>query len=266
MHIFLATVFPFLALTCHLFSMELQEVHHHPSSPNIPTKKERLTISPCNADNNSLQEKTDPTHDDCHSTISSTWGLERKNGTQERIEQYSESVGYDIEAIARGLVNFQKGLKPKCIQGDVDECELLLQIQSDLFEQKAAENKNRVEQFFNALTTKTALTEVVANKLYYEVLIEGTGSKMVKVTSEPLLHYVMSTFEDIKVTSTYDNGGPVNIPLCGTIPGFVKGVIGMREGERRRLYVHPDLAYKRGGSVPPNSVLIFDVAIIKIDG
>ena len=45
------------------------------------------------------------------------------------------------------------------------------------------------------------------------------------------------------------------------IPGFREGVIGMREGETRRIYVHPEMAYGVTGEVPPNSLLIFDVEV-----
>jgi peptidylprolyl isomerase len=176
-------------------------------------------------------------------------------------EQELLKLDYDAESIARGLMDFQKGKKP---ERDVNESELLLQILSDVFEQKAAENQSRAEQFFRTLATKAALTKVIDNQLYYEVLVKGTGQKMIEATSKPLIHYTVSAFEDIKIVDTYKNGEPVQMPLCDAIPGFVKGIIGMREGERRRLYVHPDLAYTRGGFVPPNSVLIFDVAVIEI--
>ena len=37
----------------------------------------------------------------------------------------------------------------------------------------------------------------------------------------------------------------------------------MKEGEKRRLFVHPDFAYGTNGPLPPNSLLIFDIEVVK---
>ena len=36
----------------------------------------------------------------------------------------------------------------------------------------------------------------------------------------------------------------------------------MREGEKRRIYVHPELGYGTAGHLPPNSLLIFDIEVL----
>jgi peptidylprolyl isomerase len=199
--------------------------------------------------------------------------------TQDNVSQYSEYIGYtlgkelqilnvpcDEEAIARGLKNFKEGVKPNYIESGVNESEIILQLQEELFDKKAAENKKRTEEFFCNLCKNPRLITVVDKQLYYEILKEGTGSASVRADSKPLVHYASCTFEDIKLADTFADGEPVRIPLRETIPGFSKAIVGMKKDERRKVYIHPDLAYKRGGAVPPNSVLIFDVAIIQLDG
>ena len=37
----------------------------------------------------------------------------------------------------------------------------------------------------------------------------------------------------------------------------------MKEGEKRVIYIHPDLAYGTYGSLPPNSLLIFEIEVVK---
>jgi len=37
----------------------------------------------------------------------------------------------------------------------------------------------------------------------------------------------------------------------------------MKEGEKRRLFVHPEVGYGTSGQLLPNSLLIFDIEVIK---
>ncbi|MEC8306525.1 MAG: FKBP-type peptidyl-prolyl cis-trans isomerase, partial [Chlamydiota bacterium] len=52
------------------------------------------------------------------------------------------------------------------------------------------------------------------------------------------------------------------IPLSQTVIGFQKGLSGMQKNEKRILYLHPNVAYGLGGTLPPNSLLIFEVDLI----
>ena len=52
------------------------------------------------------------------------------------------------------------------------------------------------------------------------------------------------------------------MPLEGVIPGMREGLIGMRVGGQRRLYIPPELAYGDKGAgnvVGPDEVLVFKV-------
>jgi len=40
----------------------------------------------------------------------------------------------------------------------------------------------------------------------------------------------------------------------------------MKEGEKRVVYVHPELAYGTSGFLPPNSLLTFEVGLIQANG
>ena len=52
----------------------------------------------------------------------------------------------------------------------------------------------------------------------------------------------------------------------GVIPGFSRGVTGMRVGGQRRIIVPPDLGYGSGAyqSIPGNSTLVFEVELVSI--
>lgn len=64
--------------------------------------------------------------------------------------------------------------------------------------------------------------------------------------------------------SAYDRGEPVAFPLTGVIPGWQKGVPGMKVGGIRRLTIPAALAYGEqgaGADIPPNSDLVFVIEI-----
>ena len=52
------------------------------------------------------------------------------------------------------------------------------------------------------------------------------------------------------------------------IKGWDFGLIGVCEGEKRKLVIPPDMAYGDQGappSIPPKAVLVFEVEVVKIE-
>jgi FKBP-type peptidyl-prolyl cis-trans isomerase len=72
-----------------------------------------------------------------------------------------------------------------------------------------------------------------------------------------------------KFDSSFDHGQPFSFPLGAgaVIPGWDKGVAGMKEGGERTLIIPPELGYGArgtpGGPIPPNATLFFDVQLLK---
>ena len=73
-----------------------------------------------------------------------------------------------------------------------------------------------------------------------------------------------------KFDSSYERGEPIAFPLSGVIPGWQKGVPGMKVGGIRKLTIPAAMAYGErgaGADIPPNSDLIFiieDVDAVQI--
>jgi FKBP-type peptidyl-prolyl cis-trans isomerase len=68
--------------------------------------------------------------------------------------------------------------------------------------------------------------------------------------------------------SSYDRGQPVSFPLGNVIPGWTEGVQLMTPGAKYKFYVPYKLAYGERGAPPkigPNSTLIFEVELIKVE-
>ncbi len=99
-------------------------------------------------------------------------------------------------------------------------------------------------------------------------LAKGHGKKAkagdtVTVQYDGVLYSNGSEFD-----ASWDRGTPFSFPLGAgqVIPGWDKGVAGMKVGGRRVLTIPPALGYGPQGSgpIPPNSTLVFVVDLLKI--
>ncbi len=111
----------------------------------------------------------------------------------------------------------------------------------------------------NIVTTDTGLQ--------YEVLTPGTGTVSPKATDTVTVHYLGTSIEGKEFDSSYSRGEPTSFPLNRVIAGWTQGVQLMTEGAKYRFFIPSELAYGpqgAGGSIAPNSALIFEVELIKI--
>lgn len=78
------------------------------------------------------------------------------------------------------------------------------------------------------------------------------------------------TVFDSNVDPKFNHVEPFTFTLGAgqVIPGWDKGIAGMKVGEKKTLTIVPEDAYGAGGIpgvIPPNSTLIFDVELLKIN-
>ncbi len=91
-----------------------------------------------------------------------------------------------------------------------------------------------------------------------------------KPGDEVTMHYVGVLYDNgQQFDASWDRGEPFTFKLGKNlvIQGWEKGIPGMKVGGRRELIIPPNLAYgsQGGGTIPPNSTLIFVVDLLKID-
>lgn len=99
--------------------------------------------------------------------------------------------------------------------------------------------------------------------LAWRVLQEGTGDKTPEPTSIVSMNYTAWTTDGEVITSTAKKGFPRSSSLGGVIPGLREGLLSMKLGEKRRLWIPPELAYA-GRPGHPQGMVVYDVELIAI--
>lgn len=96
----------------------------------------------------------------------------------------------------------------------------------------------------------------------------GSGALSVEKGDKVTVHYTGTLTNGTKFDSSVDKGTPFTFTVgSGVIDGWSQGVIGMKEGGKRKLSIPPSLGYgsQDKGKIPPNSTLLFDIEVLKIE-
>lgn len=169
-------------------------------------------------------------------------------------------VSFDIESLIQGIRDGAAGKPAPLDEKQFQQMSAILQ--EKIYKEKSENNLKIANAFMEKNKSNADVKEIVPGKLQYKTVKEGSGA-VVEAHSSPKIHYT-GKYENGTVFGTSEEmGGPITIPLDQTIPGFSKGIVGMKEGEKRELYVHPDLGYGTAGQLPPNELLIFDIEVVK---
>lgn len=101
--------------------------------------------------------------------------------------------------------------------------------------------------------------------LQYQVLKEGKGNSP-SADATVKVHYRGTLINGTEFDSSYKRDQPAEFPVSGVIPGWTEALQLMKPGGKWKLYIPPGLAYGDMGrpSIPPNSVLIFEVELLEV--
>lgn len=203
-----------------------------------------------------------PTAD--NSKVGYSFGYMMGKGNKEAISDL------DTDSFVKGFKEAYAGKTPSMTED---------QMRSTLMAYKAQYDKKQMEKQSKALATNEAegkkfLAEnakkpnikTTASGLQYEVLKEGTGKSPV-ATDEVKVNYEGKLLDGKVFDSSIARNEPATFPLNNVIPGWTEGVQLMKEGAKYRFFIPAALAYGTagaGGSIPPNSTLIFEVELLKV--
>jgi FKBP-type peptidyl-prolyl cis-trans isomerase len=129
----------------------------------------------------------------------------------------------------------------------------------------SAKNKAEGAAYLEKNKAKAGV-KVTASGLQYEVVKMGSGPKP-KATNTVRVHYTGTLIDGTKFDSSVDRGQPAEFPLNGVIKGWTEGLQLMPVGSKFKFTIPSELAYGSNGAgaqIGPDSVLVFDVELIKI--
>ncbi|MCX6174547.1 MAG: FKBP-type peptidyl-prolyl cis-trans isomerase [Ignavibacteriales bacterium] len=126
-------------------------------------------------------------------------------------------------------------------------------------------NKKDGEAFLAENKNKEGV-KTTASGLQYKVLVSGTGPSP-KDTSKVKVHYAGKLLNGKEFDSSYKRNQPAEFPLNQVIKGWTEGLQLMHVGDKFEFYIPYQLAYGeegKGETIPPASVLIFEVELLDI--
>jgi FKBP-type peptidyl-prolyl cis-trans isomerase FklB len=127
--------------------------------------------------------------------------------------------------------------------------------------------KKENEEFLKGNASKEEV-KTLPSGLQYIVLKEGYGPSP-ELTESVTVHYHGTLIDGTVFDSSIDKGKPLTFTLNQVIRGWQEALQLMPQGAKWRVFVPANLGYGQrgaGSKIKPNSVLIFDMELISING
>ncbi|MCP1650754.1 FKBP-type peptidyl-prolyl cis-trans isomerase [Pseudomonas nitroreducens] len=191
-----------------------------------------------------------------------SYGIGRQMGDQLR---ENPVPGMTLDAILAGLSDAYAGAESR-VQGEALSASFqVIRERMQAEAQAKAEAAAAVGREYLVDNAKREGVTVLPSGLQYEVLVSGEGAKPSREDTVRT-HYHGTLVDGTVFDSSYERGQPAEFPVGGVIAGWVEALQLMNAGSKWRLHVPSELAYggQAVGSIPPHSVLVFDVELLEI--
>jgi FKBP-type peptidyl-prolyl cis-trans isomerase len=133
--------------------------------------------------------------------------------------------------------------------------------------QTAAAPKDKCASTSPKSPTVKAIDPEQLKKITIEETTVGTGDE-VKSGDVVCIDYKGTLLDGKVFDESYKRGQPfvTQIGVGQVIPGWDMGIVGLKEGGKRKLTIPAEFAYgsRATGSIPADSTLIFEVELVKI--
>ncbi len=158
----------------------------------------------------------------------------------------TNDVKLDQKTRRNAMMKMQQSLREK----ENKSTQTSLKDSEDFLKNNKKSNKNVVETI---------------SGLQYRIIKKGSGNSP-KATDKVRVHYAGRLINGQEFDSSISRGQPAEFHLNRVIKGWTEGLQLMKEGAKYEFFIPPSLGYGNRNSprIPANSLLIFEVELIKI--
>lgn len=191
-----------------------------------------------------------------------SYGIGRQLGDQLR---ENPPPGISLDAVIAGIRDAFAGVASQVPPEALNASFAVIRERMQAEAQRKAEAAAGEGKAFLAENAKREGVTTLASGLQYEVLTSGEGTKP-SAQDQVRTHYHGTLIDGTVFDSSYQRGQPAEFPVGGVIAGWTEALQLMGVGSKWRLYVPSELAYgaQGVGSIPPHSVLVFDVELLAV--
>jgi len=181
-----------------------------------------------------------------------------------------DGVDVNLDALVAGLRDSFTGASAQLTPAQQQEA--LAALQKEMTAKFTAERsaagekaKKAGEEFLAANKARTGV-QMLPSGLQYKVLTEGKGEQP-KPDSRVTVNYRGSLIDGTEFDSSYKRGEPTTFGVNQVIKGWGEALPLMKTGSKWQIFIPAELAYGEEGvpgTIPPNSVLIFEVELLGV--
>lgn len=185
---------------------------------------------------------------------------------EEDVDKVSESLGYmigkdvkemkvkfNLKSLFKGIKN---GMSDKKSPLSEEECiSAICKMQDKVSKEISLKNLKESEAFLDKNKNAKDIISLEGGKVQYRVVKQGKGPE-VRSFNSPLVKFSTSFVDGTILQPQIQEVLSLDESL-----GLAKAVVGMKEGEIRQIFVHPDLNFKDFR----NKLLIFEIEVVKIE-
>lgn len=166
-------------------------------------------------------------------------------------------VSFNLDLVIQGLKEASEGLPSPLSES---ECmNAISQEQKKSFEALASKNLIEAENFLSQEANQANMRSLDEGKVLYKVLHEGQGPEVASQGKVAIRYKGSLLNGEVFGESSKDEV----LDMSQIVVGLKDAMVGMKEGEKRLIHIHPEKAYGTEGMLPPNSLLSFEIEIAK---
>ncbi len=169
----------------------------------------------------------------------------------------SDSFNLDIDALIEGLQDSWNETN------DLENgyLNLINHLQDLLTKEEKNIGLKIADNFLKKNKNNSDVVEIIPEKIQYKIVKEGSGNVVTK-EDRPLVNYKLLKLDGTVIFETKE---PQPISLDDAICGFSKGLLGMKESEKRIIYIHPEYGFKKSDNQLASSLIKIEVELLKSD-